>query len=334
MLAHHILDAIDGKSPRHTFIPSEGTEPDLVRTLRDGIACAEKFDFGSLLLEKAADTLDQASNRRLLMDGWTPEQWKIFERITVPSARDNPAFTDDVIKLSRNLFRLPDLTMEEKQFWIDGYIPLPAEVVWFEFILGEKRTGLLVTMDHDEADPTWAVMQVEPDGDSFRFDGVVQAIRPKRCLAWQDSWQMMTSGNPLLKGKHPEYSAGLVMLSIYLTLMLNSRSTERERVDAPAKLNKQRARRGYAPLPAHTIVRIVPPRWLKQAESDGLSERRSPRLHWRRTHLRHFDHETAGARWKADEVWKGRTGWYVTLIPRFMVARANPETVTHEYKVG
>jgi hypothetical protein len=65
---------------------------------------------------------------------------------------------------------------------------------------------------------------------------------------------------------------------------LSSRGPEVRTQPAPAKLNRQRARRGKLPIFEYHIVDI--PRWAREkAEAQG-GTHASPRLHWRRGHVR------------------------------------------------
>lgn len=125
-----------------------------------------------------------------------------------------------------------------------------------------------------------------------------------------------------------------IPLSIYLTLMLNSRSTDKFREPAPERLNKARKGRGLGPLYDHTVVNLAPARYIDHGGEGG--ERRPPRLHWRRSHKRHFAEKPINAercRWMEHEVWDGRVGWWVTVVPRACVGAGSPSEVTHEYRV-
>lgn len=62
-------------------------------------------------------------------------------------------------------WRLPDLTLAEKSFWVDGLIFLPAPICWFEYQMGNNWTGILVTDgtqkdadDDGETSRSWAVI--------------------------------------------------------------------------------------------------------------------------------------------------------------------------------
>jgi hypothetical protein len=104
------------------------------------------------------------------------------------------------------------------------------------------------------------------------------------------------------------------VLMTWLTLMLNSRSTEKTRTVPPGKPISRRAARGAALLASHTVVTIMPGAYLAAQRRLG-STHRSPRLHWRRSHIRRLA--------------SGRE----IIIPRFLVGRAELGEVSHEYRV-
>ncbi len=330
MLSHHLLDAIRGKSPRYTFRPQSGVSSDMVETLLAGVEAAEKFDFNPFILEKMTPG---SGGKHGLIDGFDPEVAKSFAGLGTIEAVNDPANAEKVRAAVESIYKVPDLTNDEKQFWIEGFIPLPAPVCWYEFRLGKKWHGLLVTFDAGALDPVWSVLPVTGFGDEFHYEGILCSIHPKRCLGFEPEWSYTVSGNSNPAFRDQRLVSANVMLSIYLTLMISSRSTERQVESAPVKLNKARIARGAEPLPAHTIVRIVPQWYLRQSEAEGRSERRPPRLHWRRSHKRHFEEPTGNSRWMSQELWHGKTGWHVTMIPRFRVNYASHETVSHEYKV-
>jgi hypothetical protein len=118
-----------------------------------------------------------------------------------------------------------------------------------------------------------------------------------------------------------------VMLSIYLCLMINSKTTELRLEKAPPKLNAARVKTGKAPLHDHSVVSIVPVRYIRDSEGEAKAMRRSPRLHWRRSHLRRIDHQTP----KAKQLSNGQWG---ILITRFLVGAADKGAISHEYRVG
>ena len=69
------------------------------------------------------------------------------------------------------------------------------------------------------------------------------------------------------------------------TIALQSKDTATDSVEAPAKLNSRRAKRGRPPIFEHRVVRVAPSRSGGPATA-VYGDRRSPRLHWRRGHVR------------------------------------------------
>lgn len=89
-------------------------------------------------------------------------------------------------------------------------------------------------------------------------------------------------------GDHRSAAGEIGMLG-YLLMMLHSRSTESRTEPAPDKLNKARIKKGNSPIPEHRVVSIVPYRIAKDIRreyGDAGFLRASPRLHWRRSHIR------------------------------------------------
>lgn len=216
------------------------------------------------------------------------------------------------------IWKVPELTQEELSFWNDGLIPMPAERIWINFLLNGSESGLLIVgsapdvqimrMDHDPARGTGVVVGswIQPQGDGSVNIDYTQAF-PSIAKFY---------------GRYPVEAAAeasAIMLVRWLLLMLNSRSTERERVVVTADPARRAANRHQ--LPDHTVVRIIPREVLTELRrnADGRSHA-SPRLHWRRSHLREY---------KAPS---GET-YHRVVIPRALVGLASKGTVTHTYKV-
>lgn len=306
LVAHKLIDAAYGRDRGFKFDVWEGTNRKDADNIVLGVSQAEKFDFGTLPLELLSET---------------------------PSGQT---------------FSLPDLTMSEKEFWLDGLIPLPAPLCWFEFTLGGKtaRTGLLVC-DHaaypdPDIDSMWSVQRVDLIGDTFNYDGVVLGVARAKCLAFSD-WQVLASGNKWIieqmrkvqgvEAVSSNFTTN-ILLSIYLALMLNSKTSEVRLERAPPALNKSRARSGKAPLSDHRVVSIVPIQYIKAAEEEGRRTHKPPKLHWRKSHKRHFKIEplTGRAKWMETERWNGEFGWWVTVIPRYVAGKKELGEITHEYR--
>lgn len=303
MFAHKAVDALRiGR--RLMTIP--GVTLEMRHNSADLITNAQKFDFGDLLLEPSGPP---------------------------------------------GLYTLPKITDVEYGFWSDGLLPLPFEVVWYEFVIGSSRSGLIVA-EHEQ--DKWIVQRLEFNADkSILFDQV--ACMVSRSTSLKQGTLATTTVEPIgrrldvtMGGNEPylkkvrgdqeflENNLGMnVPLAIYLTLMLSSRTTEVSPVmGASPALIKSQQRRGRTPLPEHRIVRIVPESFYQQARAEGIAARRPPRLHWRRSHLRHYEERVPSATWAPNHVHKGRSGWWVSVIARMLVGRAELGEVSHEYFIN
>lgn len=189
------------------------------------------------------------------------------------------------------IITLPGVTREERQMFTDGLIPLPFPMSLFEFrtpggecfifLIEELRPG------HIRAMPIRLHRDVVMlGGDVWEIEGGFVSIHDPNAFA---SIYGQTTGQS--KMDYQEMVKGEVGAIIYMMLMLVSRSTETTRVEPPAKLNAARVRRGKRPLKSHTVVSIVPKRIVRriqreEGEDAAAWHRASPRLHWRRSHVR------------------------------------------------
>lgn len=84
----------------------------------------------------------------------------------------------------------------------------------------------------------------------------------------------------------------VVRLVFGFLALLGTPVVERERVEAPAKLNKARAAKGKAPLRAHEVVTLRLPKVRSEPggreAGEGGRSRARPSPHWRRGHLREY----------------------------------------------
>jgi hypothetical protein len=261
---------------RGELVTQPGTRQQEVALLRRASLAAEKFDFGLLPLEPFSE----------------PTNPFLFQ------------------------FKLPQLTEDERMFWREGLVPLPAAVCWFEFKLQEpgERSALLVTDDGK----SWTVERIDVVEDRITYDGVISVTDRGNDEGAHQT--LYFRGNRTIIDKVVKSESlcsrlygSAFLLSVYLCLMLNSRTTESAVEVPPERLNHARVKRGCAPLAQHRVVTIAPARYYDHG--DGPSDRRPPRLHWRRSHLRHLK---SGKR---------------IVIPRFLVGRADLGEVTHEYRV-
>lgn len=295
LVAHHIIDVLRGKIKRPQLFDLTKTGGKYVADMAKLIEGAHKFDFGELILEVKEN---------------------------IPSGP---------------VYALPALTADEMGFWRDGLIPLPFETCWFEFTLNGFRSGFLV----QEVGTRWTVSRVDWLPDEVLVDGIQTTV--DRAYASED-FAIMITGNTRLYHQLHEHSdtkfsatansiASSPPLVVYFALMLNSKTTEAVKAPAPAAgLNRSRVRRGRAPLQEHSIITIVPARFRTQERADGKGAPR--RLHWRRSHVRHYDRHTPASRWSPNLEHAGKKGWWVAVIPRMLVGHADLGEVSHEYRVA
>lgn len=227
--------------------------------------------------------------------------------------RQAELFDFGALELERNgtEYRIPALTTDEVGFFKDGLIPLPAPYSWYEFVLNGVRSAILVA--------DWRVARFEWDplgngSNTGMVDGIWVEDTNERQALVSDDRKLLS-----ILARHPDRIAELgyaahVNLARYLTLMLNSRTTEKRsqpRGERPAAGNRHA-------LPEHTVVTIVPERY-RHAEPKG-GHHASPRLHWRRSHLRQF-------RAPSGEV------YHRVVIPRCLVGLEALGKLEHTYRV-
>jgi len=216
-------------------------------------------------------------------------------------------------------YELPEFTSVELELFVTGLLQLPAPVCWFEYRM-ETLSAILVLEDekdsfivhhYDEA-RGWATDPV--------FIGFKRKDKPFALYTFgREAAFFSRETIELLYGS----DVGLV---IYFCLMLLSKTTEIEKVRAPKFTNAARIKKGKPPLKAHTIVHIVPYKYISASQREAGRSHASPRLHWRRSHLRIYDHRTPGSTYVESK------GWCVP-IARCLVGSAAEGEVSHEYFV-
>jgi hypothetical protein len=214
---------------------------------------------------------------------------------------------------------LPRFTADELEAWCDGLLPLPAPVCWYEFNI--KHRAALLVRDYG-------------DGWGFaRFDWTNPLVYDGHEILCQRSsrigdWHFRMGGSqeflndivtPDRQAVYAHYGAN-ASLGLYLTLMINSPSTELRREPAPERLNRGRLARGRTPLADHRVVTIVPERYLRQSRLEAGFTRLPPRLHSRRSHIRTLH--------------RGEPNERRILIPRCWVMLTSEAEVSHEYRIG
>lgn len=312
MMLPHLLDALIGRIRTDKMI-SLTNDHASVEEFQDLANKAEKFSFGEIPLE-----LDPDMSKAII---------------------------------GKPVWVQPEITRTETEAWNLGLIPLPAPICWYEFELGHEPSGMLIVQDPEQGMKVQRVDYNHRKG-HLVYNGI-WVRRPKTATQapvfqtgdppyWTDGNiayevsgpkdALERYGRMKAKGLKALNLASDHYLCIYLTLMLSSLTTELRIEHPPEKLNKARMKAGKAPLPLHRVVTIVPDRYVDRSEPQGGTHRR-PRLHWRSSHFKHFDHRTAGSQWMETMPWKGKSGWWVTLVPRHLVGKKEVGVVTHEYFV-
>lgn len=300
MIAHHIVDVLLGNVKTPKLIDILAPTRERCERAAKLLRVAQKFDFRTLVLEP------------------------------------NP----DLVSAGKHGWKMPRLTPNEIEFWIEGLLPLPFPVVWYEFTLGGSRSGLLV-YESDDGN-LLHTERIDWNGEhGVLYDGLVATV--DRSKTKPDDMEIEVVGeSKVIAALEATARMQLLMdanvgsspyLSLYFTLMLHSRTTEIATGPKPdPALQKRRVQRGREPLPAHRIVTIVPDRYWDVGEHQG-GTHRPPRLHWRRSHKRHYEESTPSAKWVPNENYRGRLGWWVSIIPRHLVGRADLGEVSHEYRI-
>ncbi len=280
LIFHKFVDVLRGASDELALVLHNDFSRMRVASIVDWIMEAEKFDFGELALECVPGDL--------------------------------------------HTFKLPEITEVEHEAWRDGLMPLPAPLCWYEYKLpGSNRGGLLVRA----VERSWRITRFEWTAESgeLHYDGHEVALNQDYVPGQKDFVQLYfpkISRDEIdtypRQAEHLYGAAG--PLATYLTLMINSRTTELRTERAPEKLNRARVARGRTPLADHRVVRIVPEQYLRERRAEAGITRLPPRLHWRRSHIRTLHRSEPNQR--------------RILIPRCLVSGASEAEVSHEYRLA
>jgi hypothetical protein len=291
LIAHKIIDALERRG-NYTMRSHAGNDHLLamVRHVRE----AEKFQFTRLPLElHPAKPLAQKDDPLGLHEG------------------------------PGEAYHIPNLTHDEQEFWSEGLIPLPAPKCLYEFQLGEARSAL-VCMEDQQGDV--AISRIDLFANNDCFADCIWMVHNRKNLTkeFERNAMAITFTGPadhveIIKQQTPTWQARMYganfMLGVYMTLMLNSRSTEISTEQPPAKLNKAREKRGNCPLFTHRVVNLTPERFTRGHNEGQGGTHASPRLHWRRSHVRMLPN---GKR---------------TVVVRHLVGKTELGEVSHEYQV-
>lgn len=176
-----------------------------------------------------------------------------------------------------------------REFIVNGIDVLPFDECWFEWSLSlvSNNTKFICVMNKD-ADG----IEFVPFARQENFDGT----------GWLDNWifsgwkqkflydgSLMTS--PFVTtdktNAMQEQDNGIRAISMAFMAMLLSRETKIVEKRPPSGLVRHRLKKGKVPLFSHKVVTINPQRIVYEGsgQSSGI-KRSSPRLHWRRGHVR------------------------------------------------
>jgi len=236
-------------------------------------------------------------------------------RVTLSAAIEGAAKFDfgTLALISRDgsgqTFKSPEVDDEELEWWAEGYISLPFKTAWYEWTIGSARHCAFL----QETTEAWSLIYLQPDDlGRYLLTGLVATAKRERGTIVNGKIKYMVTGNVAFgtrfENEFKPRIGSAFALAIFLTLGIHSKSSLVNKEDAPAKLNRKRAEKGRAPLQAHTVVDVFPKIFFR---SDGLGTHASPRLHKRRSHLRHYKHQVPRGKLVEDGPLKG--SWAVVI---------------------
>lgn len=143
-------------------------------------------------------------------------------------------------------FKIPAMTEEEIGFWFDGLIPLPADVCWYEFALSNEKgfnatSGILVKKHKDGS--IWSQRVEGPsNGDSsYMIDGTWSKCNRDDTVSWRNADEgRFAALSRLSSDKLNDFFGSTASITLYLTLMINSKTTDLVKV---VPTNKQQSLR-------------------------------------------------------------------------------------------
>lgn len=149
----------------------------------------------------------------------------------------------------------------------DGLLCLPYPVCWFEWDIEPEHTIGCVAAN--EAD----------SGETERI--VLRSLIRVQGAGWSN-WDYLENAE-----RNEKLIAHVDEVCRAAMVILNSRSAAKTEITPPPRLNRRREKGNAPPLFSHTVVEIRGVVLGKHGEVTGRTHR-SPRMHWRRGHLRHF----------------------------------------------
>jgi hypothetical protein len=222
----------------------------------------------------------------------------------------------------KGTFTLP-LTKEEEDFWFEGLIPLPSKICFYQFKISGYESAITIRQDDDMK--VWCQRtegrneHLGPNG--FFVDGVWSRWMGKPDAVELESYNKNVLSMIQKLDEHTRVQLWGMnpKLAAYLTLMINSKSTEVATVQ-PTRVQQMLRRQLDRPqLRTYRRVTIISRKHMARAIAEAAAEHRaSPCLHWRRSHLRIIHAGTPQEK--------------KIVIPRFLVGKRE-EGMRREYIV-
>lgn len=188
-------------------------------------------------------------------------------------------------------------------------------VCWYEFKLNGVPSGILIRTGDDGH--IWAT-RAEPNMIDDVWGSWVNSDSGNE-FAIEATKSTLSMISKLPKSEFAKIWGTTPALMVYLTLMLNSKTSEVNTVRPSAAQIRLRRQLNKTPLFSHKIVTIVPQRFIREAELEGEKHGSPKRLHWRRSHLRIYH--------------RGQHNELKVVIARCLVGRRELGEVTHDYIV-
>lgn len=233
-----------------------------------------------------------------------------------------------------------ELTPDEREMWQHGLLPLPSPVCWYEYPITnlggsgqDGRIGMLLM----STEKTVCINQfICGANGQIMFTPIGVAMLINQPYTPQGYLLQVTTGfdvtNRLSQAEISSICGEFVDQAIYLTLMLHSRTTN---ILPPTfvKPSYTEARKTGAKPYSYRVVDIVPKSYQKETHT-GTGTGGRQRLHWRRSHLRRFNHQTPGSKWCPGLLGEdGVMGCFAVVIPRHLAGRRELGEIKHDYKV-
>ena len=174
----------------------------------------------------------------------------------------------------------------------EGLLCLPYDNCVFEsnthFTTGTFKSIYIINSDGHNS---WRIgqIQVGEDKDNISppmFEVILSRNSSGHTTYASEFFEWVTARGGIPPGysnheNHVRQIAGMVMS---LAMLLNTNGVNIERIGAPEKLNRARAKKGRTPIPAYNIVKIKPIQESTIENKGGTHT--SPRIHYRRGHIR------------------------------------------------